>query len=139
MSLGVFGSHITLGWPESFQQLIRRLTDRTPIDRNFIADDSSPVKFKCFNVGSGAMLHEVGHSLGLAHTSGIMMRGFDYLNRAFISIEPDTNTKSDFIAIRHNEDLGLFSNPIWNSNDTVILARHVSFSLPNSGIIFFIF
>ena len=117
VSLGVFGSHITLGWPESFQQLIRRLTDRTSIDRNFIADDSSPVKFKCFNVGSGAMLHEVGHSLGLAHTSGIMMRGFDYLNRAFISIEPDTNSKSDFIAIRHNEDLGAFSTPIWNSND----------------------
>ena len=139
VSLGVFGSHLMLGWPESFKQLINRLTDRTPIDRDYVVDDSSPFKFKCFNVGTGAMLHEVGHSLGLAHTSGIMGRGFDYLNRAFISIEPDTSTNNGFLPIRHNEDLGLFSNPIWNSNDTVILARHVSFSLPNSGIIFFIF
>jgi len=128
ISLGVFGSHLTLGWPETFKQLVSRLTDRTPIDRNFIADDSSPFKFKCFNVGTGAMLHEVGHTFGLVHTSGIMGRGFEFLNRAFLSIEPDTNTSNDFIPIRNNEDLGPFSDPIWNSNDTIILSRHTSFS-----------
>jgi hypothetical protein len=127
IQMGIFGSHLAHAWPESTRELIWRLTDNTPIDMNYVAMDASPTKFKSFNVGSGAFLHEVGHALGLDHTSGIMLRGFEFLNRAFINVEPSFEN-GNFIATKQNENLGVWSTPEWNANDTIILSNHVCFN-----------
>ena len=113
--LGLFGSHLTHSWPENETELIWRLTDRNLIDTNFVIDDNSPTKFKSFNIGAGTLLHEIGHLLGLQHTSGIMQRGYDHFNAAFISIEPIGNN-TDFIATNKNVNDGFYV-PVWNLKD----------------------
>ena len=129
--LAIFGSHLTHSWPESEQEFIWRLTDRSPIDRSAVADDNSPTKLKSFNVGAGTFLHEIGHVLGLQHTSGIMQRGYDNLNAAFISIEP-IGDSSDFIHTNRTGALDGFYIPVWNKKDALKLSRHVCFYVENS-------
>ena len=65
--LGIFGSHLTHGWPENEDQLISKFTDARNIDFSQLANDDSLTKFRALDVGLGAFLHEVGH----AHTLGI--------------------------------------------------------------------
>lgn len=66
--------------------------------------------------------------LGLQHTSGIMRRGYDYMNRALISIEPDTNISNDFLPIKQNEKYDPFYDPTWNSSDAIYLSKHICFN-----------
>ena len=73
--LGIFGSHLTHGWPENEDQLIRRFTDARNLDFSQLANDDSLTKFRALDVGLGAFLHEVGH----AHTLGIFF--FNFRNR----------------------------------------------------------
>jgi len=127
--LGLFGSHLTHSWPESEKELIWRLTDRNVIDLNAVFDDNSPTKFKSFNIGAGTLLHEIGHLLGLQHTSGIMQRGYDHFNSAFISIEPIGN-KNDFIYTNRNVHDGFYI-PVWNKKDAKKLSNHVCFNFQN--------
>jgi hypothetical protein len=70
--LGVFGSHLTHGWPENEDQLIGKFTDARNIDFSQLANDDSLTKFRALDVGIGAFLHEVGH----AHTLGILFFNF---------------------------------------------------------------
>jgi hypothetical protein len=71
-SLGVFGSHLTHGWPESEAELISRFTDSRALDFSQLANDDSLTKYRALNVGIGAFLHEVGH----IHTLGILFKDF---------------------------------------------------------------
>lgn len=53
-----------------------------------------------------------------------MNRGYDLLNRAFLSIEP-SGTGNEFISIKQGvDDLG----PVWFKGDTVKLANHETFN-----------
>jgi len=63
--LGIFGSHLTHGWPENENEFIRRFTDSRSLDFTQLANDDSLTKYRALDVGIGAMLHEVGHIHGL--------------------------------------------------------------------------
>lgn len=126
----IYSSLLTHSWPENLKQLVRRLTDRTPVDTNYVKDDSSPLKFNAFSVGVGAFLHEVGHLLGLVHTSGIMYRGFEQLNRAFLTIEP-VGTNNEFRPIKLGVD---DQNPIWIKEDATFLFAHSCFNIVSNKV-----
>ncbi|KXN73625.1 hypothetical protein CONCODRAFT_68160 [Conidiobolus coronatus NRRL 28638] len=92
--LGVFGSHCTHAWPSQLEDVVRCFSDTTPIDQRYLNDErhGQGKHLDACNIGIGAMLHEVGHSLGLMHTpTGIMFRGFEDLHRSFLSRCPLDN------------------------------------------------
>ncbi|RUS32297.1 Jacalin-like lectin domain-containing protein, partial [Jimgerdemannia flammicorona] len=68
------------------------------------------------------LLHEVGHAHTLTHTAtGIMSRGFNNWNRAFMVKEPHFNGP-----VRPHEEAGAH----WHRVDTLRLRFHPSFRLP---------
>jgi hypothetical protein len=77
-SLGIFGSHLTHAWPENEDQLIDRFLDSRPIDFSQLANDDSPTKSRSLNVGIGALLHELGHSLTLGNLLFIYFYNFHF-------------------------------------------------------------
>ncbi|KAI9208552.1 putative peptidase family-domain-containing protein [Polychytrium aggregatum] len=126
ISLGMFGSHLTHAWPSCFEDLIESLEDDTPNDPTATANDNGECQtsFKAFCIGSGAFLHEVGHSYTLTHTpSGIMSRGFNHFNRSF-------NSRDPYIGLRpitmHLED-----GSHWHRLDCVRLRFHPDLRLPS--------
>ncbi|CAG8700452.1 12279_t:CDS:2, partial [Acaulospora morrowiae] len=79
--------------------------------------------WKCCNIGIGAMLHEVGHALTCPHSpSGIMMRGFNNLNRTFTVAEPNFNSP-----ITPADEGGAH----WHRCDTIRFRYHPCFRLPS--------
>lgn len=131
--LGIFGSHLVHGWPATLEELPGALLDQTPNDTNFTANDCNEIEaeYKAFCIGSGAFLHEVGHSLTLTHTpSGIMSRGFNHFNRAFMPYElnPKFGNK---IGISVEKEEGAH----WHPADVLRFRFHPCFALPNDPII----
>ncbi|KAH9102155.1 hypothetical protein LEN26_013814 [Aphanomyces euteiches] len=89
--VGVFGSCNLHTWASHVGNVTQSFLDSTRIDTNKLSDDS------CFRgtyagnfaTGLGAVLHELGHTLGLGHsTHGIMARGFDDMNCLFCTVKP---------------------------------------------------
>ncbi|OZJ03266.1 hypothetical protein BZG36_04908 [Bifiguratus adelaidae] len=123
--LGIFGSHSLHSWPRWVEDIEYCFMDSTATNTRYVANDAgeSGEHWKCANVGMGAMLHEVGHCLTLAHTpTGLMSRGFNNYNRTFMPVEP------------HN------SNPLppsaeegshWHRLDIIRLRYHPCFRLPS--------
>ncbi|KAL1925804.1 uncharacterized protein VTP21DRAFT_687 [Calcarisporiella thermophila] len=91
IKLGIFGSHLMHAFPRNLEEIVPCFMDDTVTDTRHVANDvgESGTWWKCINIGSGAMLHEVGHCLTCPHSaSGIMARGFNNLNRTFMVKEP---------------------------------------------------
>ena len=65
--LGIFGSHLTHGWPENEDQLISRFTDARNLDFSQVANDDSLTKYRALDAGIGCLLF----TIGIAHTLGI--------------------------------------------------------------------
>ncbi|KAL7754206.1 hypothetical protein RI367_000187 [Sorochytrium milnesiophthora] len=86
IALGMFGSHLIHTVPASLQDVRAALKDDTAIDTRYVSDDgNSKTMWQAMNVGIGAFLHEVGHTMSLYHTpSGIMRRDWR-LQRIFLT------------------------------------------------------
>lgn len=85
--LALFGTGNLHTWAQSLEEIVPKFTDDRKIDRTLLMDDSAYREFYWANyaTGLGASLHELGHTMDLAHTNtGIMGRGFDDLNKVFV-------------------------------------------------------
>ncbi|RKO86426.1 putative peptidase family-domain-containing protein [Blyttiomyces helicus] len=125
--LGIFGSHLTHAWPAYLGEIEKCLLDNTPNDLTRTANDNgeSDPSYKAFCIGSGAFLHEVGHSLTLAHTpSGIMSRGFNHFNRTFMTRE--ISPKGETRPITPADEEGSH----WHRADIIRLRHHPCLRLP---------
>ncbi|GMG14697.1 unnamed protein product [Phytophthora fragariaefolia] len=90
--VGVFGSCGLHTWPAHLGEISACCMNNTQIDQRYLLDDSCfrGTYWANFSTGIGAMLHEIGHTFGLGHsTSGIMARGFDDLNRLLCVYQAD--------------------------------------------------
>lgn len=92
--LGLFGSGTLYTWPETIGEIESRFTDTSPIPPQLFPEYARADAFwATYTTSLGAVLHEFGHCLGLAHPldpnpGDIMYRGFDYLNRLAVTYEP---------------------------------------------------
>jgi hypothetical protein len=142
MQLGIFGSHLTHAWPKHLEEVVSCFQEDITTDENKLANDVGECGtwWRCCNVGIGAFLHEVGHSLGSPHTpSGIMLRGFNNLNRTFTVKEPNNPSP-----ITPSDEEGAH----WHRCDAVRYRYHPCFRLPsdppisnsfyNAGVTFFL-
>ncbi|MCB0060080.1 MAG: hypothetical protein KDE45_23740 [Caldilineaceae bacterium] len=92
--LALFGGSTLYSFPEDVGEIESHFVDTSPIEAYLFPEYGRRREYwAAFTTSIGAMLHEVGHSFGLAHpaepqTGDIMQRGFDYLNRAAATTEP---------------------------------------------------
>lgn len=98
--LGVFGTASMYTWPAALNDIIPAFSNAKTIDPNISFDDTAyrGTYWASASTTMGAMLHEMGHTLGLPHSTDpqeIMSRGFDHLNRAYTFIEPPERGKSE--------------------------------------------
>lgn len=98
-SLGLFGSGSMRYWPDSVDDAFRAFHDATKVDPKISFDDSG-LRFTAWANASttiGAMMHEMGHTFGLPHTTDrrcIMSRGFDQFSSALFGTELDREGKT---------------------------------------------
>lgn len=131
--LGLFSSATLHTWAESIDQIADRFSDTTRIDTSELFDDSvgRGTHWANYATGLGATLHELGHTLGLPHTdqynsmpkTGIMWRGFDNLNLAFMLQQPDD------ASTYYDDEAGAF----WHPESARLLNRSAWMHPPTSG------
>lgn len=88
--IGVFGSHSCWAWPRSLIEVVPAFMDSSDVDERHVVNDLGEcgTVWETINVGHGAFIHEVGHALNLPHhRTGIMARGYNEWNRAFVTAE----------------------------------------------------
>jgi hypothetical protein len=91
--LGLFGGATMYTWPTTIAEIPKVFTDDRPVDPNLGMDDTGlrGMMWSSPATTIGAMLHEMGHTFGLPHSvdnRSAMSRGFDFLNRRFVVVEP---------------------------------------------------
>ncbi|CAO1622095.1 unnamed protein product [Parajaminaea phylloscopi] len=90
LSHGVMGSHWLWACPSSLEEVTPAFLDEEPTDARHCCNDLGEGRTVSLtiNIGSGAMIHEVGHAFDNPHwPSGIMSRGYIEWNRAFMTRE----------------------------------------------------
>ncbi|MGV3615771.1 MAG: hypothetical protein ACO1SV_10600 [Fimbriimonas sp.] len=88
-ALAAFGSGTMPHWPARLADVYPALMDSRVIDHEKEFEDSGNRRTVWANVSTayGAMLHELGHALGLPHTAdglSVMSRGFDNFGRTLV-------------------------------------------------------
>lgn len=97
-SLGLFGSGSMRYWPASVHGSFHAFHDGSKVDPKVSFDDSG-LRFTAWANASttiGAMMHEMGHTFGLPHTTDrrcIMSRGFDQFSSALFGTDLDREGK----------------------------------------------
>jgi hypothetical protein len=116
--LALFGGASLGTWAAGLPDLTRCFTDeRRCAAHPEIHDDSNGRGsfWACYSTTAGAVLHELGHCLGLPHAdAGIMARGFDDFNRFFTVAEPGSAG-----AVSPEEERGAF----WDQDSADRLRR----------------
>ena len=119
--LALFGSGCLHTWPESVDDISDAFMDSTVVDWKKCMDDSAfryvlmlatvmilelnLFLFRhtfggCFSNTAGAVLHELGHCLDLAHANeGIMARGFQDLDRVFVAQDDVRRSEASRVAL----------------------------------------
>ncbi|KAJ2866054.1 hypothetical protein GGI22_001372 [Coemansia erecta] len=123
--LGVFGSHTTHSWPANAEEIAAKLLDTTKTDTRYLVNDCNECGeyWRASNIGMGAFLHECGHMLTLSHTpTGIMLRGFNDYNRAFMARSPNWDGP-----VRQRDEAGAH----WHRTDIIRLRHHPCLRLPS--------
>ncbi|KAI5716676.1 hypothetical protein M8J76_010430 [Diaphorina citri] len=89
--LALFGTGCLHTWPSEVNEIVRCFLNSRRVDTNLVMDDSCNrgTFGGCFSTTLGSVCHEMGHTFDLGHTdSGLMGRGFDYIDRMFIANPP---------------------------------------------------
>ncbi|CAN6624839.1 hypothetical protein TRVA0_010S00738 [Trichomonascus vanleenenianus] len=134
INLGIFGGHAIYTWPSCLEEVVSSFMDDTPTDTKEVANDSgeSGSAWENCNVGMGAFMHEIGHSLGCPHQpNGIMLRDYVIWNRTFMITEPKyvTRTKKPGKRLCLPRD-----ECIWHRLDADRFRYHPAFKLPEDPI-----
>lgn len=131
LQLAVFGSHCLHSYPSSLDDVVSALTDCTPTDSNYLANDCGDAgsSWEAANIGIGAHLHETGHLLGCPHQeTGIMLRDYVVLNRTFIVREAySTRTRSKGGLCLQGDECR------WHRLDCLRFRSHPLFRLPHDN------
>lgn len=93
--MALYSNLSLFAWPDSIRDVERAFLDPTVVDDRKVFPNAHRRWYWQLASGPiGACLHELGHTWGLPHTRDplcIMSRGFDHLNRAFITREVRDN------------------------------------------------
>ncbi|CAF1685994.1 unnamed protein product, partial [Adineta ricciae] len=127
---GIFGSHLLYSHPQSLKEMKSKFNDIRPVNKKYTSNDGGDYRARVCNVGIGAFLHELGHSFGLHHNYGVMLRGFDDFNRAFYSVELSTNNVWTSLITNVNDQYAS-----WSKVDAEIMLPHHLFRLKSDPII----
>ncbi|KAK1753485.1 putative peptidase family-domain-containing protein [Echria macrotheca] len=129
LHVGIFGSHCLQSYPASFEEVVPALSDCTPTDTNWLANDCNDAgsSWEAANIGIGAHLHETGHLFGLPHQEkGVMARDYVTLNRTFLAREAySTRTRSKGGPVSQDDEC------TWHRLDCLRFRSHPCFRLPN--------
>lgn len=90
LSFGVMGSHWIWAAPNGLDEVTEKMLSHERTDERHCVNDLGECSyaFETLNIGSGAMIHEVGHAFNNPHwPGGIMLRGYVEWNRAFMTRE----------------------------------------------------
>lgn len=91
--LGIFGGGTMWSWPTTLADVPKVFADARVLDPSVEMDDTGlrGTAWASAATGVGAMLHEMGHTFGLSHSTdarSAMSRGCDFFNRRFAAYEP---------------------------------------------------
>ncbi|CAN5386487.1 metallopeptidase [soil metagenome] len=92
-ALALFGSGSMGWWPAALRDVPKKMADPYVLDPKLMFEDSAgrSTAWSEVSTGYGAMLHELGHTLGLPHSNdglSVMSRGFDNFSRWFTVQDP---------------------------------------------------
>lgn len=128
--LALYGSGSIHSWPTTVDSIEARFTDPRPTEpflfpefgrcNDCVGETPNPY-WSNATTSLGAALHELGHPFGLGHPEpeeipNIMNRGFDYLNRAFVTFEPGhgvIDPETDIIPRWSDDSLAILQNSPW--------------------------
>ena len=129
-SLALFSSINLHAWPEKVSQIEARFLNSSKVDTSKLPDDSAYRKTYGGNAatGIGACWHEFGHTFNLPNKeSGVMGRGFDYINRYFVIRENFWShnkhiSKKDLVGWRKDSVEVVINDPfVYLNNDSSTL------------------
>lgn len=101
--MALFGGACMYAFPDSIAEVQAAFVNPMPIDPTAYVSDSAGrhTMWSIASTSIGAMMHEVGHSMGLPHTvdwRDMMTRGMDHIGRNFVFYDPPShhNAEADY-------------------------------------------
>jgi hypothetical protein len=106
--IALFGGACVYAFPDSLADVQKAFMDATPVDGKKFVDDSAgrSTMWGVASTSIGAMMHEIGHSMGLPHVidgRGIMRRGFDNFGRNFVFQDPPSKRNKAPVKFKESE------------------------------------
>lgn len=105
---GLFGGGTMWSWPTTLADVPKVYADGRVLNPEVEMDDSGlrGTVWASAATAVGAMLHEMGHTFGLPHSTdgrSAMSRGFDLFNRRFLVIEPPRKGETEGRTVGYEE------------------------------------
>lgn len=98
--VALFGGACMYSFPDSVADIQKAFVNPMPIDPKMWVSDSAGrhTMWSIASTSIGAMMHEVGHSMGLPHTvdwRDMMTRGMDHIGRNFVFYDPPSKQAAE--------------------------------------------